>query len=157
MNARSRTAGSALAAVLGLLLPACSGPSPVEAQHGQREVLELGKVTRKRQIAPLFSPEHADWLTRPDRDATEQPEKVLDALQIPAGAVVADVGAGVGYFTWRLARRVGPKGKVIAEDLQQEMLDMLAANLKQRNIHNVEPVLGGARDPRLPESSLDLA
>ncbi len=145
-----------LLAVLAFL-PACSGPSPVEAQRKQKEVLDLGKVTRKRQIAPLFSAENAGWLSRPDREKTEQPDKVLDALQIPQGATVADVGAGTGYFTWRLAQRVGPKGKVIAEDVQQEMLDMLAANLKQRNLHNVELVLGGMRDPRLPEGRLDLA
>ena len=136
---------------------ACSTPGSVQAQHGRKEVLELGKVTRKRQIAPLFSPVHVDWLVRPDREATEQPEKVLDALQIPEGATVADVGAGVGYFTWRLAKRVGPKGKVIAVEVQQKMLDLMAEDLKRRNITNVEMVLGGVRDPRLPEEAVDLA
>jgi SAM-dependent methyltransferase len=147
--------------LLALLLAAtqfsCSTPRSVEAGPAQKEALDLGKVTRKRQIAPLFSAEHADWLTRPDRDATEQPEKVLDALQIPEGAVVADVGAGVGYFTWRLARRVGPNGKVIAVEVQQKMLDLMAKNLKARNITNVEMVLGGVRDPRLPAGAVDLA
>jgi ubiquinone/menaquinone biosynthesis C-methylase UbiE len=134
----------------------CSTPSSVQAQHGRKDVLELGKVTRKRQIAPVFSAENAEWLVRADRDSTEQPEKVLDALQIPPGATVADVGAGVGYFTWRLAQRVGPKGKVIAVDVQQRMLDLMAENLKRRNISNVEMVLGGVRDPRLPEGAVDL-
>ncbi len=146
-----------LAVVVAGLEVACSTPQSVQAQHGQKEALELGKITRKRQIAPLFSAEHADWLIRPDREATEQPEKVLDALKIPEGAVVGDVGAGVGYFTWRLARRVGPKGKVIAVEVQQKMLDLLAKNLKERNISNVEMVLGGVRDPRLPPGALDLA
>ena len=135
---------------------ACSGPRSVQAQQGKKGVLELGKVTRKRQIAPMFSAEYADWLTRPDRDSTEQPEKVLDALQIRQGWTVADVGAGVGYFTWRLAKRVGPKGKVIAVEVQQKMLDLMAENLKQQNITNVEMVLGGVRDPRLPENAVDL-
>jgi SAM-dependent methyltransferase len=141
---------------LALLLPACTGPEAVEANRGQKGVLELGKVTRKRQIAPLFSPENADWLSRPERERTEQPEKVLDALKIPEGATVADVGAGTGYFTWRLAQRVGPKGRVYAVDVQQRMLDMLAGQLKQRNLRNVELVLGGVRDPRLPEGAVDL-
>jgi len=136
---------------------ACTTTESVQAQHGRKEVLELGKVTRKRQIAPLFSAENAGWLIRPDREATEQPEKVLDALRIPEGATVADVGAGVGYFTWRLADRVGPAGKVIAVEVQQKMLDLMAEDLKRRNISNVEMVLGGIRDPRLPAGAVDLA
>lgn len=154
---QTRVLTVALALALGGLQLGCQSPSSVRAQQGNKGVLELGKVTRKRQIAPLFSPEHADWLTRPDREQTEQPEKVLDALKIPEGATVADVGAGVGYFTWRLARRVGPKGRVIAVDLQQKMLDLMAENLRQRNITNVEMVLGGVLDPRLPEGAVDLA
>ena len=134
---------------------ACRSVQSGQAQNG--EALEPHKVARKRQIAPLFGAEHADWLTRADRDATEQPEKVLDALKIPEGATVADVGAGVGYFTWRLAKRVGPKGRVIAEELQPKMLELLAENLKKREITNVEPVLGTKSDPRLPEGALDLA
>lgn len=155
----NRSAAVSLALLLAVegLQSGCGAPKSVEAQHGQKQVLELGKVTRKRQVAPLFSAEHADWLTRPDRDATEQPDKVLDALEIPVGATVADVGAGVGYFTWRLAERVGPNGKVIAVEVQQKMLDLMAENLKQRNISNVEMVLGGFRDPRLPEDAVDLA
>ena len=153
---RRRVTAFGLAAAL--LLPiGCSSPRAVQAQQQNkgREALEIGKVTRKRQIAPICS--DAEWLRRPDRDASEQPEKVLDALRIPLGATVADVGAGVGYFTWRLAKRVGPKGKVYAVDVQQKMLDLLADDLKKRNITNVEPVLGGVRDPHLPENSIDLA
>ena len=148
-----------LVAALGLTSFGCDSPGSVQAQQGKKGggVLELGKVTRKRQIAPLFSAEHADWLTRPDREQTEQPEKVLDALKIPEGGTVADVGAGVGYFTWRLAKRVGPQGKVIAVEVQQKMLDLLADNLKQRHINNVEMVLGGFKDPHLPEGIVDLA
>jgi len=123
----------------------------------QREEAPLRGATRTRGNAPLFRAEHADWLTRPGREATEQPEKVLEALQIGEGTTVADVGAGVGYFTWRLAERVGPKGKVIAVEIQQKMLDLLADNLKKRNLTNVEMVLGEARDPRLPQGALDLA
>lgn len=148
---------TALGLAAALLLPiGCSSPRAVQAQQQNkgREALEIGKVTRKRQIAPICS--DAEWLRRPDRDASEQPEKVLDALNIAEGATVADVGAGVGYFTWRLAKRVGPKGKVIAVDVQQKMLDRVAEELKRRNITNVEMVLGGMRDPRLPDGAVDL-
>jgi SAM-dependent methyltransferase len=155
---RARLLTPLLLAALAAFHSGCDSPRSVQAQQGKKGggVLELGKVTRKRQIAPLFSTEHADWLVRPDRDQTEQPEKVLDALQIRQGSTVADVGAGVGYFTWRLARRVGPQGKVIAVDVQQKMLDLLAENLRQRQISNVELVLGGVKDPRLPEGAVDL-
>jgi SAM-dependent methyltransferase len=109
---------------------------------------------RKRAIAPLS--ERIDWLTRPDRDDDERPNAVLDSLRIPEGATVADVGAGAGYFTWRLARRVGNKGEVFAVEIQPKMLDLIAADLKERNIANVELVLGRENDPRLPEGAVDL-
>jgi len=111
-------------------------------------------MVRTRAIAPVS--ERVDWLTRPERDGEERPEAVLDALQIPAGATVADVGAGAGYFTWRLARRVGPRGKVIAVEVQQKMLDLIAEDLKTHNVTNAELVLGEERNPRLPEGRLDV-
>jgi putative heme-binding domain-containing protein len=111
-------------------------------------------VRRTRQIAPVS--ENIAFLTRPERDADERPESLLDALQIPSGATVADLGAGAGYFTWRLARRVGPRGKVIAVDIQQQMLDLTAAELKKRNITNVDLVLGTEQDPHLAPGALDL-
>ena len=109
---------------------------------------------RTRAIAPIS--ENLAWLNRIERDKDERPEAVLDFLQIPAGASVADLGAGAGYFTWRLARRVGPQGKVLAVDIQQEMLDLIAQDLKKRNLANVELLLGGERDPKLPAGALDL-
>ena len=99
---------------------------------------------------------HADWLTRAERDAEEQPDRVVAALKIPQGATVVDLGAGVGYFTWRLAKAVGPTGKVIAVDIQEGMLDLLAANLKRRGIDNVETVLAHPEDPKLPVGQVDL-
>ena len=111
-------------------------------------------VARTREIGRVS--ERIDWLTRPERDGEERPETVLDALHIPEGATVADVGAGVGYFTWRLARRVGPRGKVIAVEIQQKMLDRIAEDLRKREITNVELALGDEHQPRLPEGRLDL-
>jgi len=98
----------------------------------------------------------ASWLERPDRETTELPEKMLDSLGIQKGDAVADLGAGVGYLTVRMARRVGPTGKVVAVDLQEEMLKGLHERLAREGLKNVEAVLATETDPRLPEGSLDL-
>jgi ubiquinone/menaquinone biosynthesis C-methylase UbiE len=110
-----------------------------------------------RQYAHVMSADGADWLSRPERAAEEQPDKALDALHIAKGAVVADIGAGSGYMTWRLATRVGATGKVYASDIQPRMLDLLTSEMKQRKIANVEAVLGAVDDPKLPPNLLDLA
>jgi predicted methyltransferase len=110
-----------------------------------------------RQIAGVMGPGGADWLVRSEREQEEQPDKALAALKIPQGAVVADIGAGVGYFTWRLADVVGPTGKVYANDVQPEMIAMLKKNILERKLTNVEPVLGKYDDPLLPKKSIDLA
>ena len=82
--------------------------------------------------------------------------KPWTALKIPKGAAVADVGAGVGYFTWRLAERVGPSGVVYGEDIQPEMIDQLRKNMQDRHLDNVRAVLGTIVDAKLPKASLDL-
>jgi len=111
-------------------------------------------VRRTRDTAGIS--ENLEFLGRKERDEEEPPDKLLDALQIPAGSAVADLGAGTGYFTWRLAQRAGPQGKVIAVDIQPKMLDLVAKEVKQHDLHNVDLVLGGEHDPHLPEKSLDL-
>lgn len=121
-----------------------------------RQPLRIGRIVKKRQIAPVMSVAHADWLTRPDRDAEEQPDRVVRELGIQPGSTVADLGAGVGYFTWRLAGAVGDAGKVIAVDIQPGMLEKLKQNLASRDIHNVEAVLGTEDDPHLPAAQVDL-
>jgi ubiquinone/menaquinone biosynthesis C-methylase UbiE len=98
----------------------------------------------------------AEWLERSERAVEEEPDKALEALGALAGMTVADVGAGSGYFTIRLASRVGPKGRVYANDLQPEMLKMLGARLARERIANVTLVQGLVDDPRLPASALDL-
>ena len=100
--------------------------------------------------------ENVAFFNRPGRDAEEHPDELIDALDIPEGATVADVGAGTGYFTWRLARKVGPGGKVLAIDIQQRMLDLVSQTIAQHELTNVECVLATDSDPRLPERSIDL-
>lgn len=111
-------------------------------------------VRRARDIAGIS--ENLDFLDRPERDNDELPESLLDALQIRPGSSIADLGAGTGYFTWRLGQRTGPTGRVVAVDIQPKMLDLLAREVKQRNLDNVELVLGSEHDPHLPEGAFDL-
>ncbi len=110
-----------------------------------------------RPIAPVMSHEGAAWLLRPERVREEEPEKMLDALKIEPGATVADVGAGVGYTSLKLAQRVGPKGKVFATDVQPEMLRMLRTRARKAGVKNVEPVLCTQTETGLPEGAIDLA
>jgi SAM-dependent methyltransferase len=98
----------------------------------------------------------ADWLVRATREAEEQPEAMLDALKIAPGSTVADVGAGVGYTSLRLARRVGPEGTVLATDVQPQMVRMLKANAQAAGVRNVRPILCTPTDPKLPEGQVDL-
>jgi ubiquinone/menaquinone biosynthesis C-methylase UbiE len=110
----------------------------------------------RRQPAPVMSVEGADWLTRPQRIQEEDPDRMLSALDIKKGSVVADIGAGVGYHVWRLAEIVGPTGKVIGEDIQDAMIRLLKKNIDDRKLKNVEIVLGTPTDPKLPAKALDL-
>jgi ubiquinone/menaquinone biosynthesis C-methylase UbiE len=110
-----------------------------------------------RETAPVMGMGGAPWLVRPERVAEEAPDAALDAIGIAKGETIADIGAGVGYFTWRLAARVGPEGKVYAVDIQQAMLDQLRKNMAARKLANYEAVLGAVDDPRLPAGRIDLA
>jgi ubiquinone/menaquinone biosynthesis C-methylase UbiE len=114
-----------------------------------------------RQTAPVMGMGGAPWLVRPEREAEEAPDAALDAVSaaigIAKGATVADIGAGVGYFTWRLAARIGPEGKVYAVDIQPAMLDRLRHNMAERKLTNYEAVLGAEDDPHLPAGRIDLA
>jgi ubiquinone/menaquinone biosynthesis C-methylase UbiE len=103
-----------------------------------------------------MSADGAGWLTRPEREEEEHPDQALQDIGIAKGSSVADIGAGSGAITWRLAVLVGPAGKVYANDIQPRMLDLLRQNMAQRKISNVETVLGSANDPKLPPAALDL-
>lgn len=109
-----------------------------------------------RQIAPVMGAAGAGWLDRPERESEEAPDQALDAIGIRAGMIVADVGAGTGYMSLRMARRVGATGKVYANDLQPEMLQKLRAKSKAEKLSNVETVQGTVSDPKLPPNTMDL-
>ncbi len=103
----------------------------------------------------LFPPQDLGLLEAPDRDEWQRPHQILDALGIADASVVADVGAGSGWFTVRLARRVGPNGLVYAQDVQPEMLAAITRRVQREGLANVRPVLGRGSDPRLPAGTLD--
>jgi SAM-dependent methyltransferase len=109
-----------------------------------------------RRIAPVMGYTGAGWLERHERIQEENPELALKLLDIRPGMVIADLGAGSGYYTRRLAQRTGPKGKVYAVDIQQPMLDLLARSVHRAGLKNVVPVLGEPDDPKLPTAAFDL-
>jgi SAM-dependent methyltransferase len=126
-----------------------------ELRPGHRD--GIGKWYLGREIAHVMGHQAIGWLERPERAMEEEPEKLLAALELKPGMVVADVGVGSGYFAFRMAPLVAPGGKVLGVDIQQEMLDFLSAKAKRLGVTNVEPVLGGTQDPKLPVGTVDLA
>lgn len=114
-----------------------------------------GSAARHRVPAEFMSYLGADWLERPERVDEEQPERVLDAMGLRPGDVVADVGCGSGYYARRIARRVQPGGTVYCEDIQPEMLDIMRERAADEGVTGIEPVLGTATDPRLPAGAMD--
>jgi ubiquinone/menaquinone biosynthesis C-methylase UbiE len=128
----------------------------VVAQQAGVAVREDVHPVSGRRFAQVMSAAGAAWLDRPERIAEEQPDRALDVLKISPGAVVADIGAGSGYFTTRLSARVGRAGMVYAVDIQPEMLRLLGERVKADGLANVTLVRGDIDNPRLPASSLDL-
>ncbi len=110
---------------------------------------------RAQQHGRLFSPKDLGLLEAPDRDLWQRPDQIMDALGVADASLVADVGAGSGWFTVRLARRVGPNGIVYAQDVQQEMLAAITRRVQREGLTNVRPVLGLGSDPHLPRGKLD--
>lgn len=115
----------------------------------------IGKVYLGREISFVMGHLGAGWLERPTREAEERTDLLLDNLPLAPDAVVADLGAGTGYFSLPIAARV-PKGRVYAVDIQQEMLDIVTNRATSARLANVTPVLATATDPRLPAGSVDL-
>jgi ubiquinone/menaquinone biosynthesis C-methylase UbiE len=109
-----------------------------------------------RRFAPVMGYQGAPWLERSEREEEEAPDIALNALKIAKGASVADIGAGSGYITVRLAARVGATGRVFANDVQPQMLNILARRLNNANITNVTLIEGTLDDPKLPPASVDL-
>jgi ubiquinone/menaquinone biosynthesis C-methylase UbiE len=103
----------------------------------------------------LVNPRDAAWFYRPERTENEKPEELLDLLGIKEGDVVADIGAGGGFFSLLAAERVGPTGRVLAVDVQPEMIAGLEMMMDRFGHENIEPILGDVDDPMLPVDSVD--
>jgi ubiquinone/menaquinone biosynthesis C-methylase UbiE len=116
----------------------------------------IGKFYMGREIAQVMGHPAADWLDRPEREQEERPTRLLEALGIRPGEVIADVGAGSGYLTFPLAKRTGPQGKVYAVDIQPEMLAIIRKKMQERQVTNIELVQGEEADPKLPAEAVDV-
>lgn len=129
------------------------------SRYEQREASRdgIGRFYLGREIAHVMGHEGAPWLERTERQDEERPDVLHSLLSLRPGMVVADIGAGTGYHSWRMAEKIGPQGKVYAVDIQPEMLSLLATNMAHRGITNVSGVLGTITDPKLPANSVDLA
>ncbi len=147
--------GFSLVVIFFLLSPVV-GMVRADDPHPSQYLLQP-QVYKGRPIAPAMSYLGADWLERSERDSLEQPDKVLETLHIEPGSTVADIGAGIGYYSLRLAAKVGPQGRVLATDIQPEMLSRLQTNMKKVGITNVEAILATPTDAKLPVGQLDLA
>lgn len=116
----------------------------------------IGKIYMGREISKVMGHRGASWLERPERAENERPDLVVDSMDLAPTDVVADIGAGTGYFTFRIAPEV-PQGRVFAVDIQPEMLDIMRERIQERSIDNVTLVRGTVRDPNLPADSIDAA
>jgi SAM-dependent methyltransferase len=156
-RALSMTAAALRLACLTVLLVAAS--AGVLAQDAVYETCRrsdgIGKCYMGREIAQVMGHLGAAWLDRPERESEEAPGALIRSLGLKPGDVVADVGAGTGYFALRIAPLV-PQGKVLAVDVQPEMLQILEHKRREARLRNVQPMLGKPDDPRLPPGSVDL-
>lgn len=116
----------------------------------------IGKFYLGREIAHVMGHHGAAWLERPERQQEELPDKVVGNMGLKPGDMVADIGAGTGYFVFRMSPLV-PQGKVYAVDIQPEMLAIIERRMKDGNINNVIPVQGNETDTKLPPASVDVA
>ena len=155
---------AAIALGLLLVLPACSaseiegatidaGASIYESGPASRD--GIGKFYMGREISHVMGHRGAMWLERPEREREERTDLLIEALPLSVDSIVADIGAGTGYFSFRMAERV-PAGKVLAVEIQTEMLDLVEARKANGARANVETVLGDETNPNLSNSSVDL-
>lgn len=143
-----------------LIYPATANTSTVTntkyEQHTIHNPDGIGKFYMGREIAHVMGHTGAMWLERPSREVEEQPSKIVNALELKPSDVVADIGAGTGYLSFLMAPTL-TQGKVLAVDIQPEMLDIINFFKEEKHIDNVEPILATLNSPNLPSESIDLA
>ncbi|MBI4780158.1 MAG: methyltransferase domain-containing protein [Oscillatoriophycideae cyanobacterium NC_groundwater_1537_Pr4_S-0.65um_50_18] len=147
--------------LITLLITACSPAiAPAGSDVYQERTLHnpdgIGKFYMGREIAQVMGHQGAGWLERSSRAIEEKPDLAIAALDLKPTDTVADIGAGTGYFSFRLSDRL-PQGKVLAVDVQPEMIDILNLLKQEKGVTNVQPILGSVADPHLPADSVDWA
>jgi SAM-dependent methyltransferase len=152
--ARKIACALAFCLALGASVPAQS-TQPGQSARPPSRASRLLPAQQSRPKTRLFPPEDLGLLEPPDRDEWSKPDWIMDDLLIADGSVVADLGAGGGWFTIKLARRVGPNGLVFAEDIQPLMIEVIGRRVQREGLSNVVTVLGTASDPKLPPGFLD--
>jgi precorrin-6B methylase 2 len=154
---------SRFSAALGLLLllpgllpgQTLARPDPLYETRTEFDPNGINKFFLGRQIARVMGHQAADWLERPEREAEERTELMVESLELKPGEIVADIGVGSGYIARKIAPRVLPGGIVYGVDIQPEMLAVLKKRMAMFRIANVEGVLGEEKDPKLPAESID--
>jgi ubiquinone/menaquinone biosynthesis C-methylase UbiE len=133
--------------------------TPKKDRYEYRQVHDpngIGKFYMGREIAMVMGFQGINWLERREREKEEHCSKLLPALKIKEGDVIADIGAGSGFYTFPMAKLAGKKGKVLAVDIQPEMLNFIRARINAWRVTNVKPVQGTAVNPKLRPNSVDL-
>ena len=127
--------------------------TPVGLVHAQGQT--RSEAATPQRHSRLYAPIDLGLLEAPDRAAWQKPDEIMDALHVAEGSKVADIGAGAGWFTIQLARRVGPNGLVYAQDVQRQMLEAIRRRVSREGLQNVQAVLGTGSNPNLPKAALD--
>ena len=153
---RGLIALGSLALSLIITLPTLAAENPGYIEDQSRRTTGIGKFYMGREISFVMGHQAAGWLNRPGRIQEEMPDEVVANMKLEPTHVVADIGAGSGYFSFRIARLV-PEGKVLAVDIQQEMLDIVEATKAKEGVTNIEGVKGEIDNPNLPMNSIDAA
>jgi SAM-dependent methyltransferase len=156
---QTRAASTLLTCIASMLLAvaAFAAAAPERYSQGDESADGIGKIHQGREISRVMGWQAASWLEREEREQEERTSQLLSELGLKPGMVVADVGAGSGYLSRRMAPLVMPGGRVIATDIQPEMLALLAQTAKDPRYANIEPLQGGVDDTRLPAGTVDLA
>ena len=151
-----------IAIILLLAIPFLAPSVSLGAEHPgyieapERRTTGIGKFYMDREISFVMGHRAAGWLNRPERIQEEMPDAVVENMNLEPDHVVADIGAGSGYFSFRIAAKV-PDGKVLAVDIQPEMLQLIEGQMGEQEVSNIEGVLGAVDNPNLPANSIDAA
>lgn len=135
---------------------ACAAPPEPYETRAEHDPDGIGKFYLGREIAHVMGPGGVPWLERSQRESEERPQLTIDALDIEPGQTVADLGAGSGYYTFRIAPLVGERGRVLAIDVEPRMLRIISERARRDGVKNVATVLSTPSDPNLEPNSIDL-